>query len=138
MRPPKLLVVEDNPGDIDLLRRAFKHHSVEIELETLSDGERALERIDVIDLGGETPPDGVLLDLSLPKIDGIEVLQRIRRSSVFGSVPVLVLSGSDNPADKTRILAAGATKFLVKPSGLYAYLQIGAIVKEMLGRPAIE
>lgn len=138
MRPPRLLVVEDNPGDIDLLRRALKHHNVAIELETVSDGERAMERIDTLDRGGETPPDGVLLDLSLPKIDGIEVLQRIRRSQVFGSVPVLVLSGSDNPADKVRILAAGATQFLVKPSGLYAFLQIGAIVKEMLDRPAIE
>lgn len=132
MRLPKLLVVEDNPGDIDLLRRAFKHHDLVIDIDAVADGEIALARIEEIDKGNGKPPDGVLLDLSLPKIDGIEVLERIRRSPVCGRIPVMVLSGSDNPADKLRMLEAGATKYLVKPSGLYAFLQIGAVVKELL------
>jgi two-component system chemotaxis response regulator CheY len=103
-----------------------------VHIEAVSDGEVALERIDLLDETGGQPPDGVLLDLSLPKIDGIEVLQRIRRSPICATVPVLVLSGSDNPDDKVRMLGAGATRYLVKPAGLYAFLQVGAVVKEML------
>lgn len=133
MRLPRLLLIEDNPGDIELIRRAFQHHDFAVEIDAVRDGEMAIERIAKVDQGTGDRPDGVLLDLSLPKIDGIEVLRRIRSSPVCGSLPVLVLSGSDNPEDKARMLAAGANRYVVKPSGLYAFLQIGIAVKEMLG-----
>ena len=133
MGRPNLLVVEDNAGDVELIRRAFQHHNFDAHIHAVQDGEIALAHIDRLDQDGGQPPDGVLLDLSLPKIDGIEVLQRIRSSPVLGAVPVLVLSGSDNPDDRARMLQAGATEYLVKPVGLQAFLQLGATVKEMLG-----
>ena len=128
-----LLVVEDNAGDIELIRRAFQHHNFDAQIHAVQDGEIALAHIDRLDQDGGQPPDGVLLDLSLPKIDGIEVLQRIRTSPVLREIPVLVLSGSDNPDDRAKMLQAGATEYLVKPVGLQAFLQLGATVKEMLG-----
>ena len=100
------------------------------------DGERAIEFINQIDAGAEACPALVILDLNMPKIDGREVLQRIRRSSTCGSIPVIVFSSSDSDRDRQVSVSLGATMYLKKPSNLEDFLQIGKTLKGMLDEQA--
>jgi two-component system OmpR family response regulator len=106
-RPPRVLVVDDEPSLADLLTLAFKYEGWEVR--AAGNGAEALR------LAGEFHPDAVLLDMSLPDIDGIEVLRRLR---AFHDVPVLFLTARDDLEDRTAGLNAGAQGYLTKPFSL--------------------
>src|SRR6516164_2377202 len=96
----RILLAEDNPGDIWLVREALRQHEIKCELEVVSDGEKMLSFIQSLDLNANLPcPDLLLLDLHLPKRDGIEVLVHLRSSERCGRTRVIVLTSSDAPAD---------------------------------------
>lgn len=103
-----VLIVEDNPVfglmfEIVLQRRGY-------EVKRLTDG-RAMQEL----IQTSSPPGAVLLDLSLPYVDGYHLLQMIRANAKWAPVPVLVISSHTKASDRTRALAAGATDFFVKP-----------------------
>jgi CheY-like chemotaxis protein len=127
-----IVIVEDNPADVGLVREALVKHSVRCSLTVLTDGERAFQLIDKIERERTPCPDLVLLDLKLPKLGGFEVLERVRASSWCSQVPVVVLSSSDEQQDKDRAAELGATRYVRKGSRLEEFMGIGAVVNEIL------
>ena len=103
----RIFLIEDNPADVMLVREALDRSWVAHELMVAHDGEQALRMLD--DLRSE--PHLILLDLNVPKLDGLALLQRSDRLGA----PVIVLTGSENPEDKSRALALGARDYVVKP-----------------------
>ena len=112
LRP--ILLVEDNPVDIDLTRRAFKRRSLLSPLEIARDGEDALARLSSWEQGRPAPAV-VLLDLKLPRVSGLEVLKRIRAHPRFGTLAVVVLTSSAETSDVVAAYTAGASSYIVKP-----------------------
>ena len=91
-----VLLAEDNPGDVLLIREALKGMGSDFELTVKHDGELMLSHIDLIDKGEKNCPDIVLLDLNLPKASGHSLLARMRKSETCKRVPVIVVTSSDS------------------------------------------
>lgn len=101
----QILLVEDNPGDVRLLREAFRDGQINNQLHTVTDGQAALNFIHRQDEYEDAPrPDTVLLDLNLPRVDGEDVLHEIKHHPELGDVPVIVLSGMDESLVESRDL----------------------------------
>jgi CheY-like chemotaxis protein len=129
----RLLLAEDNAGDVLLFREALKSCDFSFELVVVQDGQAA---IDVVEnhpaTGTRVGLDLVVLDVNLPKRNGDEVLQRIRREPALSGLPVIMLTSSSLPADQKRAGELGATLFLQKPSTLDQLLDIAKVIEEML------
>jgi len=134
-RMTEVLLADDNPSDVYLIREALREHAVDCTLHVVSDGKDALGII-----SGETAKTDavsislIILDLNLPRHDGIEILQKLRETPVFERTPVVVLTSSDSPRDRVLATELGATRYLRKPSSLEEFLGLGAIFKELLGQ----
>jgi two-component system response regulator len=113
MPEPKVIVlVEDNPDDVELTRIAMKRSNIANRLVVAKDGAEALEML----LGeSAVEPALVLLDLKLPKLDGIEVLKRLRRDVRTRRVPIVVLTSSREQRDLVNTYELGANSFIQKP-----------------------
>ncbi len=135
VRKVRILLIEDNPADVDLLRRAFAAADLDCELTRLEDGAEALAFVRRVEAGsGETAPDLTVLDLNLPKNDGLEVLQAMRGSPAFASVPVAVLSSSASGRERNRIEQLGIGRYITKPPDLDEFLEIGHTLKNLLAQ----
>jgi CheY-like chemotaxis protein len=132
----RILLAEDNPADVYLIREALKEHGVECAMQVASDGREVLSLI-VGDTGDVTDDfELIILDLNLPRHDGIEILEKLRESTL-ARVPVVVLTSSDSPQDRLVATHLGARRYLRKPSNLEQFLNLGAVFKELLaGKPA--
>jgi CheY-like chemotaxis protein len=129
----EILVAEDNPADVYLIREALREYGVQCSLQVVSDGQEVL-RILSGEAGDVPVVDLVILDLNLPRHDGIEILQRLRDSSTLAHVPVVVLTSSDSPRDRQVATDLGATRFLRKPSSLQQFLNLGSIFRSLLAK----
>jgi CheY-like chemotaxis protein len=118
-----ILLIEDNPVDIDLTLRAFARRKLRNRIEVARDGEEALQFVDRWQ-AGETPPVLVLLDLKLPKVDGLEVLRRIKSQSKFSALPVIVLTSSAEDRDIKRAYEVGANSYIVKPVEFDKFMEV--------------
>ena len=127
----EILLAEDNPADVYLIREALREHGVVNPLRVVWDGKEVLQLITELDT---TPHDVglIILDLNLPRHDGIEVLKRLRESTGFSHVPVVVLTSSDSPKDRQVATQLGAACYLRKPSSLDQFLSLGQILKDLL------
>lgn len=135
----RILVAEDNPADVYLLREAMSHQAERVELIVVSDGEQALEFIDRTAAFADAPiPDLFVLDLNLPKSDGSDVLKRIREKPEYTGVPVVVLTSSDSPRDRSVVSSLGAESFLTKPSDLDEFLALGEKLMKFIRQSASE
>ena len=105
----RVLVVDDEPAVRDALRRALTLEGYDVEL--AQDGLEALERLDSVD-----GVDAVLLDVSMPRLDGLETCRRLRRAG--NPIPVLMLTARDAVSDRVAGLDAGADDYVVKPFAL--------------------
>ena len=136
LQPCRLLVVEDNDGDVGLLREALDAEGLICHLEVLTDGEEALAYIRSTSQSGLPPPDILLLDLNLPKVDGAAVLEFVRQSPLWRPIPVIVMTSSHSPRDRERVKALGVERYVTKPVDLEDYLRIGGVIRQLLeGRP---
>lgn len=117
--PIKVLLIEDNPGDIELVRAGFEDASLLIEMQVISDGQEAF---DYFEQDNQTP-DIVLLDINLPKVSGIEILKKIRNSHAE-SIPVVMLTSSDAEIDIARSYAEHANSFISKPVDFDKFLGV--------------
>ncbi len=114
--PGRVLIVDDNPHDIDLLRIAMEDASLAAEVAIAHDGREAMaELMRTVGDGGAGRPDVIVLDLNMPIMNGNEVLARIQAHEQLRGLAVVVLTTSAAPADRERCLGLGAREYLVKP-----------------------
>ncbi|MCP5418331.1 MAG: response regulator [Chromatiaceae bacterium] len=115
-RPVEILLVEDNPPDQDLTREAFKQGRLNNNLHVVDDGEQALAFLRREGEYGNAPRPGlILLDLNLPRMDGREVLKEIKGDAALSSIPVVVLTTSNDEADVLKSYQLHANCYLTKP-----------------------
>jgi chemotaxis family two-component system response regulator Rcp1 len=128
----RILLIEDNAADVDLMRYALDKGHFPYELRTLPDGAEALAFIRREGKYAHAAQPGlIVMDLHLPKNDGMEVLEEIRGNAEFADLPVAVLSSSVSPEEKNSIAALRATCLIPKPSNLDAFLNVGERIKQM-------
>lgn len=115
----EILLVEDNPNDVELTLHALKKSRLTNKIQVVRDGEEAINFIfnNQESVNGKNPsrPKVILLDLKLPKIDGIEVLRRIKNDPLTQSIPVVVLTSSNEERDITETYKLGVNSYIVKP-----------------------
>ncbi len=139
--PGKILVIEDNPADVFLLRFALNHHKQEYELELLRDGQEALQFVhQQRTLAAEPHPCVIVLDLNLPGHDGTSVLRAIRDEPLLSHVRVVALSSFVSPRDEAEIQRLGVRLYQAKPMKLDDWIvlagEILAICHEPIEIPA--
>jgi CheY-like chemotaxis protein len=129
-----ILLIEDSEPDIILVREVLNRAGLDFELNVLGDGEKAIDFVDALDHGrSNARPHLVLLDLSLPRRSGDEVLEHMRRSERWQGVPVIVITSSDAPRDKAEASRLGATFYFRKPSRLDEFMLLGQFVRGAIG-----
>ena len=138
----QIFLVEDNSADVYLLRHALKQAGLSFELSVVEDGAKALEYVRNYSSAEDHRPDLAVLDLNLPTHGGIEVLAEIRQTEALSEVPVVVLTSSAAPLERSQVEQLRVARFLTKPPDLAAYLKIGEVLKGVLlgsePRPAID
>jgi CheY-like chemotaxis protein len=120
-----ILLVEDNPMDVDLTVRAFKRRHLTNPIEVARDGEEALACLARWEAGA-APPAIILLDLKLPKVDGLEVLRQIKAHAHFRTIPVVILTTSGEDSDVQAAYGLGANSYIVKPVDFDAFVEVAA------------
>jgi two-component system, chemotaxis family, response regulator Rcp1 len=131
-RSIRVLLAEDNPADVDLLRRALAHRLAALELCVVEDGEEVIELLARLLAGGGMLPDLVVVDLNLVTADGRAVLRQMRSAPAWRSVPVVVWSSSDSPRDREDSLALGARAFFTKPTSVAELTQLGECLQRLV------
>ena len=126
----QIVLVEDNDGDVFLVRRDLNRNAVPYELRLARNGEDALQI--VAESGEGQRPDIFILDLNLPRFSGGEVLTRIRANPAFDGTPVMILTSSDSVRDRVRALELGADRYFCKPTDLTAFMGLGRIIEEIV------
>ena len=131
--PGKILLVEDDVRDVELILAALAKNNLANEVVVARDGNEALDYLHRRGEFQSRPPDNpvvVFLDLKMPKLDGLEVLRQIKSSVELGSIPVVVLTSSQQEADLAQSYDLGANSYVAKPvdSGRFAdaIRQLGA------------
>lgn len=131
--PAQIFIVEDNDPDVFLVREALRSEGVKAEIQRCHDGEEGIQALSQIVAGGL--PDVILIDLNLPKVNGLEVLKHVRSLKQLDRVPVLILTSSQSPADRALSLQLGADAYIAKPPTLPEFLSsVGAGVRALLER----
>ena len=126
-----ILHVEDSVSDAFLVRETVRQSSIHAMFTTAIDGEQALRILS----SPRFPPNLIILDLNLPKLSGLDVLERSRRDNE--GVPVIVFTSSSNPQERERAFGLGVREYLTKPIDLDAYLhKIGAAIERWTGPTA--
>ena len=124
MIPGTILLVEDNPDDIKLTLRAFKSNNISNDVIVAEDGVQALDYLFGKDgNGGKELPSVVLLDLKLPRVNGMEVLQKIRADERTKLLPVVILTSSDEERDVLDGYSFGANSYVRKPVDFVEFTQ---------------
>ena len=124
-RLPRLLLVEDDPGDLALLKFGLEQGGGEYELRVAKNGEEALDfLLKSTDRGKGHCPDLILLDLNLPKISGHDVLRAVKRNAKLRAIPIVVLTSSSARSDITTAYNEGANSYLRKPDSLNELLDL--------------
>ncbi len=116
MKDKTILLVEDNPDDVELTLRAFKKSNIMNRIHVVNDGKEALDYLFGSDVAEPGPkPSVVLLDLKLPRIDGLEVLRKMRADVKTQLLPVVILTSSKEDQDLVSGYQLGANSFIRKP-----------------------
>lgn len=115
MKPKAILLIEDNPDDEELTIRALNRNKFSGEITVLRDGAEALKYIDRLSEERAEAPGLVLLDLKLPKIDGIEVLKYIRSNEYTSLLPVVILTSSNEEKDILESYTSRVNSYIRKP-----------------------
>lgn len=118
-----ILLVEDNPMDLDLTLRAFASQKLTNPILIARDGEEALDFIPRWE-NGETKPVVILLDLHLPKVNGLEVLQVLKSHPDFKKIPVVILTTSAESTDVETAYLLGANSYIVKPVDFEKFIEV--------------
>jgi two-component system, chemotaxis family, response regulator Rcp1 len=128
----RILLIEDNEGDIYLLSMALDDANFDHTLTTVRDGAEARDLLNSVDSAQAIPPDLILMDLNLPRVDGTVLIDLLRSRPRLQEIPVVLLSSSSSPRDVARAGDLRRSIFIVKPSYLSAFMDIGKRVREFL------
>jgi CheY-like chemotaxis protein len=120
-----ILLIEDNPMDVDLTRRAFARRKLVNPLEIARDGQEALDYFHRWE-AGDPQPSVILLDLKLPKVDGLEVLRQLKSHPVFRVIPVVILTTSAEERDIQAAYQMGVNSYIVKPVDFDKFMDVAA------------
>ena len=121
----EIMLIEDNPGDVELIQEALQHGRVLNRISVAGDGEVALDFMNRAPGFENAPhPDLILLDLNIPKKDGFEVLQEIKKHPVMSRVPVVILTSSQADRDILKSYNLGANCFISKPVDVDEFLGV--------------
>jgi len=121
-RRPEILLVEDNPADVDLLLETFEMVELDVKVNVARDGVEALEFLHRRGKFKDAPtPRLVLLDLNLPKVDGRAVLAEVKQAPGLRRIPVIVLSSSSSEKDMSESYDLHANAYVRKPAGIREY-----------------
>ena len=128
---PPIVLVEDNPLDVLVVRNLIEEVGIKCHLEVYSDGEEILRYLATLDAIEDPCPDLVLLDLNIPKSSGTEVLQWIRKSVRCQELPVILLTSSDSPRDREQAEKLGVAHYFRKPTDLDEDMKLGTLLLQM-------
>jgi CheY-like chemotaxis protein len=129
-----VMVIEDNPTDVFLVREALRAHDVKVDLLVFEDGEAAIEYVRQLDTDDKLAcPSLILLDVNLPRADGFEVLRVLRSSPSCGNTPVIIMTSSAALPDRTAASALHANAYFQKPPSYDAFLTLGELAHDLLG-----
>jgi CheY-like chemotaxis protein len=124
-RPIEVLLVEDDPGDVMMTREAFQDYKLHNQLHVVSDGAEAMAFLrQEGEYAGRPRPDLVLLDLNLPRMDGRQVLESIKSDPELASIPVVVLTTSENEDDVLRSYSLHANAYVTKPVDFQRFIEV--------------
>jgi CheY-like chemotaxis protein len=126
LRP--ILIVEDRPADLDLTKRALARRRVLNPIQEARDGEAALDYLGRWE-AGEPPPVFIMLDLKLPKVNGLEVLRRLKNHPKYSAIPVIVLTTSAEDLDVEEAYRLGCNSYIVKPVEFDKFVEVATQVE---------
>jgi CheY-like chemotaxis protein len=125
----RLLVIEDNDGDVFLIKRAIQQNDIPAEVTVCADGETAIR---LLNPKLKAPPDAIIVDLSIPRVDGLDILRQIQDRPAFVGTPIMVFTSSPSPLDKHRVESLANARYVRKPSDLANFLrEVADNVKSM-------
>ena len=126
MKPKKILLVDDSPRDLEMTLNALKQHNLANEIKTLRDGAEALDymyRRGEFATRTDTDPAVILLDLKMPRVDGLEVLRQLKADPRFKMIPVVVMTSSREDHDLAKCYALGVNAYVVKPLTFQEFIE---------------
>ena len=130
--PITILLAEDNPGDVYLVRLAMEQSGLHFHMVEVTDGEQAMQYLNALSSDETAPaPSFVLLDLNLPRVDGKHVLEQLKMIPKCLGTRTIVLTSSEYPADRADVDRLGADCYFHKPQDLEAFLKLGDLVVAM-------
>ncbi|AGB37868.1 response regulator [Natronococcus occultus] len=130
-----ILLVEDNPGDVTLVREAFDEVADDVRIDTVPDGDEAMRVLSERRETG-TLPDILLLDLNVPGMHGLELLESLQKSPELTAIPVIVLTCSDDETDIAESYNRRANAYLTKPDSSDGFVSLAQAVDEFWLRTA--
>jgi two-component system, chemotaxis family, response regulator Rcp1 len=130
LAPFRILLVEDNPNDIEITRRALEKGQVKNELTIARDGQEAIDLLFCHAGARASLPGLILLDLNLPRVDGREVLSRIKTDPELRRIPVIVLTTSTREEDVVRSYDLGVNTFISKPVRFEDFIKVVTAIQE--------
>jgi CheY-like chemotaxis protein len=126
MSPLKVLLVEDNTGDANLIHELVQETGIETEVSWSKDGREAISRIEK-----GLWADVVIMDLNMPLVDGHQLIRFLRNIDALGRATIVVMTGSTSPTDMERVRVAGVRHYLVKPMGIKEMLETTTALKKI-------
>ncbi len=127
MTTVNILLVEDNPADVELVVEALDSVHLPHVLQVAADFEQAKDQMDKITLGAKSP-DILLMDLNLPQGSGLELLRLFKLNPDWQKIPVIIVSSSDSARDRDQAARLGAVHYFRKPTDLKEFMKLGPIV----------
>ena len=124
----EIVLIEDNPADVELTLNSLKKKNLANRVKVLTDGEEALDYLFNVcaPSGSEGCPLLILLDLKLPKVSGLEVLERIRSNERTKMIPVVVLTSSEEEKDRIKSYKLGVNSYIVKPVEFDSFARVAS------------
>ncbi len=125
MKPVEVLLVEDDPGDVILTKEGLRQSKLHIHLTVLDNGEKALDYLHQVAPYVDAPRPGlIILDLNLPRINGLEVLKEIKSNPALKAIPTVILTTSRAEEDVARSYTLGANCYVSKPLNLDEFVKV--------------
>ena len=132
--PIQVLLVEDNPADIELTKIAFEEAGFDVNLEALFDGGEALSYLrQSHGFEDSSRPDLILLDLNIPRLKGLDLLQEIKSDDALKRIPVVVLSSSAEDRDVLGSYNRHANSYITKPTGFVEFVKVVSTLEQYWG-----